>query len=365
MRYLDGFRDPQAAAALAERAGALAARLERPVQLMEVCGSHTMAIARYALRGMLPANVRLISGPGCPVCVTDAGYVDAAIDLAERGVRIATFGDLLRVPGSRRSLADVRAEGAVVRVVYAPDQALEWARQEPEHPWVFLAVGFETTTAPLAALASGLVRSGPANMSLLTAFKRVPPALDALVADPALAIDGFLCPAHVSAILGADAYRPYAEVHGRPCVVAGFEPLDILLGVCGLLEQLVAGEARVDNQYERVVRPEGNLVAKRLIDACFEPVDAPWRGLGTLPASGYGLRAELAHLDAEKVHDRPVTAGRDHPACRCGDVLKGVLEPQGCKLFGRACLPDHPLGPCMVSSEGSCAAAWKYARVDP
>lgn len=363
MKYIDGFRQAGPARALTQEIATLADQLDgRTVRLMEVCGSHTMAIARHALKDLLPANVRLISGPGCPVCVSDAGFVDAAIDLAERGAALATFGDMVRVPGSKRSLADARSEGAIVRVCYSPAQVLDWAAAEPERAWVMLAVGFETTAAPLAAMAREARRRGIANLTLLTALKTVPPALDALVADPELAIDGFLCPAHVSAIIGAGAYAPYAEEHHRPCVIAGFEPLDILYGVHGLLRQLVDGEARVVNRYARVVRPGGNQAAQRIIAEVLEPVDAAWRGLGEIPASGLGLRSEYAGLDAELRWERPVTSGRPSPACRCGDVLKGLIEPAECKLFGGPCTPARPLGPCMVSSEGSCAAAWAYGR---
>lgn len=363
MRLIDGFRLPGAARWLARDLAALGEALApRRVRLMEVCGSHTMAIARHVLRDLLPDNVRLVSGPGCPVCVTDAGYVDAAIALAERGAALVTFGDMMRVPGSRRSLADARTEGARVQVCYSPSQALASAAAEPGTDHVMLAVGFETTAAPLAAMAREARRRGLANLTLLTAIKTVPPALDALVADPALAIDGFLCPAHVSAIIGARAYEPYAREHGRPCVVAGFEPLDILLGVKGLLEQLVADSPRVENQYERVVRPDGNPAAQRLIAEVFRPADAWWRGLGTLSDSGLELGEGYEDLDAAVRFDRPVVAGRSNPACQCGDVLKGLIEPAECRLFGEPCTPDRPLGPCMVSSEGSCAAAWKYAR---
>ncbi len=362
-RMLDGFRVSGAASWLARDLAALGEKLgDRQVRLMEVCGSHTMAIARHALRDLLPPNVRLVSGPGCPVCVTDPGYVDAALALAERGATLVTFGDMLRVPGSRRSLADARADGARVKICYSPTQAIEWAEAEPDRDWVMLAIGFETTAAPLAAMARAVRRRGLTNLTLLVAIKTVPPALDALVADPALAIDGFLCPAHVSAIIGADAYRPYAEEHGRPCVVAGFEPLDILLGVKGLLEQLLAGESRVENQYDRVVRPGGNPAAQRLIAEVLTPIDVAWRGLGEVPASGLGLDEAWSDIDASVRYGRPIVSGRANPACRCGDVLKGIIEPLECRLFDGPCTPERPLGPCMVSSEGSCAAAWKYQR---
>lgn len=360
---LDGFRVPGAGAWLGRELRELGAALApRTVRLMEVCGSHTMAIARHALRDLLPGNVRLVSGPGCPVCVTDAGYVDAALEMARDGAALLTFGDMVRVPGSRSSLERARAEGARVQVVYSPAQALELAAAEPGTQWVMLAVGFETTAAPLAAMARRARALRLGNLSLLTALKAVPPALRALVADPGLAIDGFLCPAHVSAIIGARAYEPFALDHGRPCVVAGFEPLDILLGVRGLLRQLLDGGARVENQYDRVVRPDGNPAALRVMEEVLRPCDAWWRGLGALPGSGLALAEGYRDLDAEVRFGRPVTAGRANPACRCGDVLKGAIDPPECRLFGDPCTPERPLGPCMVSSEGSCAAAWKYGR---
>lgn len=366
MKYLDAFRDPAAAVALADRIRVVAAPLAdrgRPVQIMEVCGSHTMAIGRYGIRGLLPAHLRLISGPGCPVCVTDSGYIDAALELAARGVEICTFGDLINVPGSDTSLAAARSQGAAVTVCYSPLEAVERARLDPSREVVFLAVGFETTVAPVVSLVDRAAAEGLGNLSLLTAFKLVPPALEALAAAPDLAIDAFLCPAHVSAIIGADAYRPFAERHHRPCVVAGFEPLDILYGVEGILRQLAAGEARVENQYSRVVTAGGNRRAQALMERLLRPVDAIWRGLGPVPASGLGLRPAFAAYDAEVRHGLRVGPGRDAPGCRCGDVICGRLTPPECPLFGRRCTPASPVGPCMVSSEGSCAAWYKYGRI--
>lgn len=361
MKYLDGFRAPDTARQLALELQALGTALgSRKVQLMEVCGSHTMSIARYAIRDLLPENVRMVSGPGCPVCVTAPGYIDAAIALGEQGVHLATFGDMMRVPGSRGNLAQARAEGASVKVCYSPAQVIEWAQAEPSQEWVFLAIGFETTTAPIAAMAQSIRKLGLKNLTLLTALKRIPPALDALVADPEVALHGLLCPAHVSAIIGAETYQVYADTHRIPCVVAGFEPLDIIFGIKGLLEQLLRNKATVDNQYSRVVRPGGNTVARQLIDAVFEPADVSWRGLGTIPGSG--LRLKNPDLDAAVRYAIEPSEGRVNPGCKCGDVLKGILEPKQCRLFDKGCHPDRPLGPCMVSSEGSCAAAWKYER---
>ena len=364
MRYLDGFRQGDAGRELGRRIGAVGQRLAdqgRQVKLMEVCGSHTMAIARFGVRDLLPANVRLISGPGCPVCVTDTGYVDAAIQLARADCVVATFGDMVRVPGSGETLAQVRSEGARVEVCTSPLDALRLAQQEPERQVVFLAVGFETTTAPAAVLLHKAIEQGVTNLSLLTAFKLLPPALDVLMADPELGVHGFLCPAHVSAIIGANAYAPYAA-RGAPCVVAGFEPLDILYGVLELCEQLADGRAQVVNQYSRVVRAQGNPTAQALIHRYMQVVDAPWRGLGMLPASGLGLRPTYAAWDAALRHDLTMGAGHDHPGCRCGEVLKGMLEPDKCPLFATACTPSRPFGPCMVSSEGSCAAWHRYVR---
>lgn len=363
MKYIDGFRNPEAAAELVRRIAAQGRELaaaERTVHIMEVCGSHTMAIGRYGLRPLLPESVELISGPGCPVCVTDPGYIDAAIELARRGAILATFGDMVRVPGSSSSLTACRTAGGDIRVCYSPSAALELARNNPSREVVFLAVGFETTTAPLASLVGEAVRDGLTNLSLLTAFKLVPPALRALLADPDIRIDAFLCPAHVSAIIGSRAYEPFAAEYHVPCVVAGFEPLDILYGVNRILTQLLAGEASVDNEYGRVVRPQGNVRAQEQIGRYLQPVDAVWRGIGVIPSSGLGLRPEYAAFDAARKFALPVSAGHQHAGCRCGDVIKGKLRPTECALFAKACTPDSPVGPCMVSAEGTCAAYYKY-----
>ncbi|OPZ27218.1 MAG: Hydrogenase isoenzymes formation protein HypD [Lentisphaerae bacterium ADurb.BinA184] len=368
MKYLDGFRNPDAARRLQAEIAAVAARLpprRRPLHVMEVCGSHTMAIARYGLRDLLPPGIELISGPGCPVCVTDAGYIDAAVELARRGLTIATFGDMLNVPGSAASLADVRAAGARIEVCYSPLAALDLACRQPDREVVFLAIGFETTVAPVVSLIAAARRDGIRNLSLLVAFKLIPPALRALAADPEIHVAAFLCPAHVSAIIGADAYQPFVRDFRVPCVIAGFEPLDILLGVKGILEQLAAGEARVENQYSRVVRPGGNPLAQAVIARHLEPADASWRGLGVIPASGLKLRPQAAEFDAEQRHGLRITPGTPDRRCRCGDVLKGKRRPPDCPLFGNACTPEHPVGPCMVSSEGSCAASYKYSQDRP
>ena len=365
MNYTEAFRDPAVAAPLRRRLAELGAALAaqgRGARIMEVCGSHTMAIARFGLRDLLPPNVTLVSGPGCPVCVTPPGYLDAAIELARRGVVIATFGDMLHVPGSSSSLAACRAQGGAVEVCYSPRAALARAQAEPGREVVFLAIGFETTIAPVASLVGLASQAGVRNLSLLTAFKLVPPALAAVLADPEVRVDAFLCPAHVSAIIGLRPYEPFARRHGRPCVVAGFEPLDILFGLCGILAQRVEGRSEVENQYARVVRPDGNPAARAVMERLLEPADVVWRGLGLLPASGLTLRGACRGFDAAARFGIEVGPGVEAPGCLCGDVIKGKVAPPSCPLFGRRCTPDTPVGPCMVSAEGTCAAHHKYAR---
>lgn len=363
MRYIDGFRDAETAERLVRRIakqGRELSAIGRRVRIMEVCGSHTMAIGRYGIRSLLPESVELISGPGCPVCVTDPGYIDAAAELAGRGAVVVTFGDMLRVPGSGSDLAACRAGGGDVRSCYSPASALEIARAEPGREVVFLAIGFETTTAPVTSLVAGAVREGLRNLFLLTAFKTVPPALEALLSDPETAIDAFLCPAHVSAIIGAKVYEPVAARFRVPCVIAGFEPVDILFGISGILAQVMNNEAKVDNQYKRVARAEGNVIARALIARYLEPVDALWRGIGVIPQSGLGLKEEFSGYDAERGLGVRIKPGSSRPGCVCGDVIKGKRRPADCALFGAACTPDEPAGPCMVSAEGTCAAAYRY-----
>lgn len=365
MKYIDGFRDPKAARAFAGRIEALGAELDSRnthVNVMEVCGSHTMAIARYGIRGLLPSNINLISGPGCPVCVTSPGYIDAAIDLARNGAIIATFGDMINVPGSEATLAECRSEGGLVEVCYSPSAALSIAEANPEKEVVFLAIGFETTIGPVVSIVESALQRGIENVSLLTAFKLVPPALEALLADAELQINAFLCPAHVSAIIGPEAYEPFSGEEGVPCVIAGFEPLDILMGLDGVLRQLVNGESRVENQYSRVVKQGGNTKARELMRRFLVPGDADWRGIGVIPDSGLVLKEEFRRFNSESRLDITVGQGREHPGCLCGDVIKGKCSPVDCPMFAKACHPDNPVGPCMVSAEGTCAAYFKYSR---
>lgn len=365
MKYIDGFRNHLAAKSITGDIRELAAELlqqNREARIMEVCGSHTMSIARYGIRQILPGNVRLISGPGCPVCVTDAAYIDAAIELAEKGIQIATFGDMLKVPGSSKTLADARGAGGQVHVCYSPLDAVKLAERNPDNEIVFLGIGFETTVPPVISIIKKAKAENLENISLLTAFKLVPPALEALAEDKDVAVNGFLLPAHVSAIIGADAYRSFVDKYKTPSVIAGFEPLDILLGIKGLLEQLAGGRAELVNQYARVVKKQGNRIALNLIHELLEPADASWRGIGTIPGSGLALREEFSDFDASKKFHISTEGGEPDPRCRCGDVLRGIIFPDECPLFSNVCTPLLPVGPCMVSSEGSCAAYYKYSR---
>lgn len=335
-----------------------------PVVLMEICGTHTVAIRRAGLRTLLPPRVRLVSGPGCPVCVTSQGVIDALIGLASRpGVTVATFGDMVRVPGTYSSLERVKAEGGRVAVVYSVLEALDLARKKPEQFVVFAAVGFETT-APGSAVAVEMAQAeGLKNFGIVSAHKWVIPAMDALLAGGDVRIDGFICPGHVSVIIGSKAYEPIAATYKRPCVVVGFSAEQVLAGVAAILKQLAAGEARVDNVYPDAVRPEGNVAAMQHILRVFEPVDSAWRGLGTIPMSGMGVRPEYAEFDAAarlEIPWPPSEVGISEHGCRCGDVIRGAIEPHDCPLFGKACTPIHPVGPCMVSREGSCQAEFKY-----
>ena len=358
MKWLDEFRDPALVKPLVRRMERAASNLG-PTTLMEVCGTHTMSIARFGLKELWPEQVRLVSGPGCPVCVTPVGYVDHALALARLPtVTIATFGDLVRVPGSSGSLAEQRAEGARVEVVTSPLETLDLCRAEPEREVVFLAVGFETTSPTIAATLLRAEAEGVANLSLLCANKTVPAALELLVTGSDL--DGLLCPGHVSAITGTGIYEPLAR-RGVACAVAGFEPLDILHGVARLLEQLADGEPRVENTYGRVVRAEGNPRARLLCERVFEPCDAEWRGLGTIPGSGLCLRGVLAARDAAvRFPGLDIEPPREPEGCRCGEILAGRVTPRQCPLFGQGCTPEDPMGACMVSSEGTCAAAYRY-----
>ncbi len=351
---------------LRERIQAAVDRAGRTIRVMEVCGTHTVAASRSGLRSLLTGQVKLISGPGCPVCVTSQAYIDAVIDLALAGkVTIATYGDMIRVPGQRGSLEQARAMGASVRIVTSAMDALKLAQAEPATQVVFAAVGFETTTPPTADVLIRADREGVPNLSVLTAHKLVVPAMLALLASGIVQIDGFLCPGHVSVIIGSDAYQPVVEQYAKPCVVAGFEPAQMLAGLTEIVEQVADGRAELGNVYGAAVRSQGNPAAQRLVDEVFEIGDADWRSIGVIPRSGLVLRAKYRKYDACQRFG--VRFGHDNgtPGCKCGDVIRGLLDPHDCPLFGKDCTPQRPIGPCMVSSEGSCQAFYKYHRFRP
>jgi len=355
---LSGFRDPVIARGLID---AIAATKTGPVKLMEVCGTHTVSIAKNGLRAVMPENVTLLSGPGCPVCVTANADIDTAIELARRpGVIVTSFGDMMKVPGSYSSLAREKADGRDVRIVYSPLDALALAEKNPDSEVVFVAVGFETT-APL--IASAILRakeSGLENFSIFCAHKTVPAALEALVNDPEVQINGFILPGHVSTIIGSHPYEFLAEQYHVPGVITGFEPVDVLQGVYMLLKQLEEGRSEIEIAYHRGVLPEGNPHAREMVEQVFTEMDADWRGIGVIPGTGLKIRDEYAYYDA--VVRLPVTLPepKEIKGCQCGDVLRGVILPFDCKLFGKGCTPEHPIGPCMVSSEGSCAAYYRF-----
>jgi len=360
VKYVDEYRNADAAAAIAAELS-----FDRHVKLMEVCGGHTHAIYRYGLDALLPDEVELVHGPGCPVCVIPMGRVDDAISIAERPeVTFTSFGDMLRVPGGRRrSLLEARARGADVRIVYSPLDALAFARANPRREVVFFGVGFETT-APAVALTLQQARElRVRNFSVFCNHVLIAPALRAILDSPETEIDGFVGPGHVSTVIGTRPYEFVAREYGRPVVVAGFEPTDILQAVARLLRQLREGRAEVENQYGRVVREEGNSEAlAALAEAFTVRDDFEWRGLGPIPRSGFRIADAFAEWDAENKFEVPGARIEDPKACRCGDVLRGLAKPNECGVFGTACTPEQPLGTCMVSSEGACAAYYAYGR---
>jgi len=356
LRYIDEFRDPEVARRLLSEIKNIS---HKPVRLMEVCGTHTMNIGRYGLRRLLPPHIRLISGPGCPVCVTATKEIDMMIKIAEKDVIVATFGDLMRVPGSHTNLNQQRANGADIRVVYSSFDALRLASKNLK-PVVFLGVGFETTAPTIAATIIEAKKKKVRNFFVFSAHKLIPPAMEVLISSPDVNIDGFICPGHVSVIIGLKPYKILVKRHKVPCVVTGFEPLDILQGIFMLIKQIEKGEAKAEIQYRRAVKEEGNLRAKEVMDEVFSPCDANWRGLGLIPKSGLCFRKDYKEFDVNSHFDIKVDKAKDPPGCRCGDVLKGKIIPPQCPLFAKVCRPTHPIGPCMVSSEGSCAAYYKY-----
>ncbi len=358
MKYIDEFRDQKAARALSRELHRITTR---PWNIMEVCGGQTHAILRFGIDRLLPPGVELLHGPGCPVCVTPVEKIDKAVAIARcPNVTLCSFGDMLRVPGSRSSLARAKAEGADVRVVYSPLDALKLATRLRPREVVFFAVGFETT-APAHALAVYRAKEeGVTNFSLLVSHVLVPPAMTALLSDPERRVQAFLAAGHVCTVMGTDEYIPMAARFGVPIVVTGFEPVDILQGVHMAVAQLEAGRAEVEIQYSRSVHKDGNVPARRLIRAVFEVVPRHWRGMGEIPESGLALRPEYADYDAERKFDVVGVSAPEDPECKAGLVLAGRLKPPQCPEFGVRCTPEHPLGAPMVSSEGACAAYYRY-----
>ena len=357
MKYIDEFRDKEIAAGLIRRIQEISSR---PIQLMEVCGTHTVSIFRYGIKGILPEQIRLISGPGCPVCVTPNNDIDLAIAVSrQKDVIIATFGDMMRVPGSTSSLQKEKAEGRDIRIVYSSLDALKIANENPGKRVVFLAIGFETTSPTIAVAILRAKEEGLRNLFFLNSQKRVPPALLALFQTKQVKIDGLILPGHVSTILGTHPYQFIAREFGRPAVITGFEPLDILQGIWMLVKQIEEDRAAVEIQYRRIVREEGNPTALNKIYEVFEEDEGRWRGLGLIPDSGYRFRESYKGMDV-RMFDVEVEPVREHPECLCGEVLQGIKTPLECRLFKRVCHPENPIGPCMVSIEGTCHTYFKY-----
>jgi len=364
MKYVDEYRDARAITAVAEEIRGLAST-GRTYRIMEVCGGHTHAIFRFGLSQLLPANIELIHGPGCPVCVLPMGRMDEGLDMAERrDVIFAAFGDMMRVPGTKGSPLESKARGADVRMVYSPLDALRLAEKTPDRHVMFFAIGFETTAPSTAVTLLRARELGIDNFTVFCNHILVNPAIGAVLDMPEMAIDGFIGPGHVSTVIGCEPYRFIAEDYGRPIVVSGFEPVDLMQSIAMILRQLNAGQSRVENQYTRAVPWHGNPAARAAMDLVFETREAfEWRGLGDIPASAYRLRPEFARFDAESRLGVQGRSEADPLGSQCGDVLKGAIKPTQCRLFGKACTPETPVGALMVSSEGACAAQYKYAHI--
>ena len=357
MKFVDEFRNKELATALIRKIQTVSSR---PVHLMEVCGTHTVSIFRYGLRSLLPESMKLISGPGCPVCVTPNRDIDLAIALTrQKDAILVTFGDMMRVPGSTSNLQREKAEGRDIRIVYSPLDALTIAKDYPNKRVIFFAIGFETTSPTIAAAILQAAEERLRNLFILDSQKRIPPALQVLLQAKRVKIDGFILPGHVSAILGTTPYEFLSREFGRPAVITGFEPLDILHGIWMLVNQIEDGRADIDIQYRRVVHEEGNRIALAKIAEVFETNEAEWRGLGSIPDSGYRFKKPFLSMDARTIPVE-VESPKEHPECLCGEVLQGVITPTDCPLFKTVCTPENPVGPCMVSVEGTCHTYFKF-----
>jgi hydrogenase expression/formation protein HypD len=362
MKYVEEYRDPELGKKLLKR---IHQRSRKHIKLMEFCGGHTVAIFKHGLRQLLPSNIEMLSGPGCPVCVTATADIDKALALGKiPNVIITSFGDMVRVPGSFSSLQQAKAEGTDVRIVYSTQDALAIASANPTKTVVFIGIGFETTAPTVAASILQAEQENLKNYYVLSLHKTCPPIMKAILDLGEVKIDGIICPGHVSAIIGSRPYRFIADDYHIACAVSGFEPVDILLAVDRLVEQIESGQPRVEIAYRRGVKEEGNQPALRLMDTVFEVGEANWRGIGTVPGSGLNIREKYARFDAEKKFDIKTTPAREPKGCICGAVLRSVSTPNDCKLFRKTCTPEHPVGPCMVSSEGSCATYYQYGEND-
>jgi hydrogenase expression/formation protein HypD len=360
LRFITEFRRPELAEGLIQQ---IRKQSQTPARLMEFCGGHTVTIFRYGIRQPLPRTLEMVSGPGCPVCVTANADLDRAIAIAELpDVITTTFGDMLKVPGSRSSLQEAKADGADIRMVYSTMDALKIARENPDKATVFLGIGFETTAPTVAASIIHAQEQGITNYYVLSLHKLCPPAIRAILNSGEVKLDGLICPGHVSTIIGAHPWGLVAQDYHIPCVISGFEPLDILQSVRMLVAQIENNEARVEIAYRRGVRPEGNPAALRLMEQVFEPGPAKWRGFGEIPNSGLKLRKEYQSFDAALAFAVTPEPASEPEGCLCGEILRGVSNPEDCTLFAKACTPEHPVGPCMVSSEGSCSAHYLFGR---
>ncbi|TAF09308.1 MAG: hydrogenase formation protein HypD [Nostocales cyanobacterium] len=365
MKYVDEFRNPEKAQALQKEIEKLSRQIDKHLKIMEVCGGHTHSIFKYGIEEILPDNIELIHGPGCPVCVMPKGRIDDAIALCQDpNIIFTTFGDAMRVPGSKTSLLQAKAQGADIRMVYSPLDSLKIAKENPNKEIVFFGLGFETTAPSTAFTILQAAAENITNFSMFSNHVLVIPALQALLNNPDLQLDGFVGPGHVSMVIGTEPYEFISQSYHKPIVISGFEPLDIFQSIWMLLKQIVENRCQVENQYNRLVEPAGNKNALTAMNQVFTVREKfEWRGLGEIPNSGFKIREEYAQFDVEAKFTIPNLKVPDHKACQCGEILKGVLKPWECKVFGTACTPETPIGTCMVSSEGACAAYYKYGRL--
>jgi len=362
MQYIDEYRDTELGKGLIKRIATIS---KRPVKLMEFCGGHTVSILKHGIRQLLPSNIEMLSGPGCPVCVTPVGDIDKSIALARKPETIiTTFGDMIRVPGSSSSLQKEKAEGADVRIVYSARDAIEIARLNPLKKVVFVGVGFETTAPTVAASVMQAMNEGLNNYYILSLHKLCPPVMTALLLSHEIELDGIICPGHVCAVTGTRPFEFIGRDHNIAAAISGFEPLDILLAVEMLVRQVEDGKHTLENAYARVVRHEGNRQALNIMNEVFKTADSGWRGIGIVPDSGLRLKDKYRAFDAENAFEIEQIVVREHPGCICGDILRGVKRPYNCRLFKDVCNPGNPVGPCMVSAEGSCSAYYLYGGED-